>query len=197
VAIGNDCDCAALAEARFGAGCGAASVFYVTVGTGIGGGFVVNGQLHGQGRQAASEIGHLRPGLDADHPEMTVESLAAGPAIETAARKRVQVLSNETITAKRVAEAAANGDLAARAELNSACQALGWAIAQTITLLAPETVVIGGGVSLIGEELFFEPLRKSVAAYVFPPLANSYRIVPAGLGELAVVYGAIAIAADQ
>src|SRR5882724_3927234 len=87
--VGNDCDVAALAEASHGAGCKAKSVFYVTVGTGIGGGLVLDGKLHGAGRPAASEIGHLRPGLNADRPEMTVESLAAGPAIAAAAYARM------------------------------------------------------------------------------------------------------------
>jgi glucokinase len=87
--IGNDCDVASLAEARYGAGRGSASVFYVTVGTGIGGGLVLGGRLHGGGRPAAAEIGHLRPGLAADKPDMTVESLASGPAIAAAAIARI------------------------------------------------------------------------------------------------------------
>jgi glucokinase len=56
--------------------------------------------------------------------------------------------------------------------------------------------VIGGGVSLIGEELFFQPLRREVERQVFPPLAGSYEIVPAQLGELVVVHGALACAAE-
>jgi glucokinase len=237
--IGNDCDVSAIAEARHGAGRGAGSVFYVTVGTGIGGGFVVDGRLHGSGRPAASEIGHLRPGLAADRAEMTVESLASGPGIVAAASARItgqvsrpldtirgplehpnrqqvrQRLADvedaeqefiadlvsrcggdtDRLTAKLVAQAAADGNDIARHVLDHACQALGWAIAQVITLSAPEVVVIGGGISLIGEQFFFMPVRAEVARYVFPPLAGSYRIVPAGLGELAVVHGAIALAA--
>ena len=65
-----------------------------------------------------------------------------------------------------------------------------------ITLTAPECIVIGGGVSLIGEELFFAPLRDEAARYVFPPLLGSYRIIPAELGELVVLPGAIALAAE-
>ena len=74
--------------------------------------------------------------------------------------------------------------------------ALGWGIAQAITLVAPEVVVIGGGVSLIGESFFFAPVRAAVSRYVFPSQAKSYKIVPAALGELVVVHGAIALAAD-
>ena len=238
--IGNDCDVAALAEARYGAGRGAHSVLFVTVGTGIGGGLVLGGKLHGAGRPAAAEIGHLRPGLNADLPEMTVESLAAGPAIAAAAvarmtgqvsrpldtvrgplehpnrqqvRQRLADVKDteaeyvadllqraggdaERLSAKHVAQAAAEGNDIARAVLDHACQALGWAIAQTITLVAPEVVVVGGGVSLIGEPFFFGPLRAEVQRYVFPPLAGSFRIVPAALGELVVVHGAIALASS-
>jgi glucokinase len=196
--LGNDCDAAALAEGRFGAGRGAGSVFYVTVGTGIGGGLVVNGRLHGVGRPAAAEIGHLRPGFAADRPDKTVESLASGPAIAAAAMAMMTTSQDSPkLTAQIVAQMAARGDLRAGQVLANACQALGWAIGQVITLVAPEIVVIGGGVSLMSEELFFAPLRAEVARYVFPPLASSFRIVPAGLGELAVVHGALALAADK
>jgi glucokinase len=80
--------------------------------------------------------------------------------------------------------------------LDHACQALGWGIAQVVTLFEPEVVVIGGGVSLICESFFFGPVRAEAARYVFPPLAGSYKIVPAALGELTVVHGAIALAAS-
>jgi glucokinase len=237
--VGNDCDVAALAEARLGAGRGAGSVLYVTVGTGIGGGLVVGGKLFGAGRPAVAEIGHLRPGLLADRPDMTVESLAAGPGIAAAAVARMTGMARpldslrttsgphtkaemrqrlfdvqqteeeyiadlvaraggdaEQLTAKDVAQAAAEGNAIAAEVLDHACQALGWAIAQAITLAAPEVVVVGGGVSLIGEQFFFAPLRSEVARYVFPPLAGSFRLVPAGLGELAVVHGAVALASE-
>jgi glucokinase len=238
--IGNDCDVAALAEARYGAGRGAGSVFYVTIGTGVGGGFVVDGKLHGSGRPAVAEIGHLRPGLHDDRPELTVESLCSGWGIASAAQARLTgqvsrsldevrrvtnsgspsqiqsriALAKEThdeyvrdlllranddpeqLTAKMVAQAAADGNEIARDVLDHAAQVLGWAIAQTITLLAPEVIVLGGGVSLIGEQLFLGPVRQYVEKYVFPPLLNSYRIAPAALGELVVVHGALAIAAS-
>jgi glucokinase len=193
--IGNDCDVAALAEANYGAGRGAYSVFYVTVGTGIGGGLVLGGKLHGAGRPAAAEIGHLRPGLEFTDPDWTVESRASGPAIAKAAAAFME--DPENVTARVVAESYAAGNVLAGAVVLRACETLGWAVAQAITLIGPEIVVVGGGVSLIGEELFFEPLRKYVAQFVFPPLHGSYKIVPAGLGELAVVHGAIALAAGE
>ena len=80
--------------------------------------------------------------------------------------------------------------------LTHACQVLGWAIAEAITLLSPDVVVIGGGVSLIGESLLFAPLRTEVERYVFPPLLRSYEILPAQLGQEVVVHGALALAAS-
>jgi len=65
-----------------------------------------------------------------------------------------------------------------------------------VTLLAPNVVVVGGGVSQLGEELFFAPLRQHVAGYVFPPLTDFYQILPATLGQQVVVHGALALAHD-
>ena len=239
VRLGNDCDVAALAEATYGAGRGQGTVFYITVGTGIGGGLVIDGQSQGAGRLAIAEIGHLRPGPLADDPHATVESIAAGPGIEAAARALVtgqarhsliesgafasndiaiawpsgreseaadddtaDLLSRclgdvEQLTAKLIAQAAANGNRIALAALHQAHVALGWGIAQMVTLLSPHVVVIGGGVSLMGEQLFFEPLRRQVRRFVFPPLADFVRLVPAELDEEVVVHGAIALAATM
>ena len=96
-----------------------------------------------------------------------------------------------------MAEAAKAGNKAALAIFRRATQTYGWAIAQMITLLSPQVVVIGGGVPLAGEALFFAPLRKEVERYVFPPLRGTYRIAPAELGEEVVVHGALALARAQ
>ncbi len=75
-----------------------------------------------------------------------------------------------------VADAAVTGNLLAQRVMNRACQALGWGIAQVITLLAVEVVIVGGGVSLADEKVFLTPLRRHVRRYVFPPLRGSYEI---------------------
>lgn len=212
VVLGNDCDVAALAEWHLGAGRGHDSALFVTVGTGIGGGLVLNGQLHGAGRPAAAEIGHLRPGLDASDPSQTVESLAAGPAITAAARRMLAGEGRERLppecvadlldrcggnadglTAASVADAAAAGNSLAVVALDGACRALGWAIGQIVTLVAPEVVIVGGGVSFSAERVFWEPLRRYADQYIFPPLRGSFAIVPAALGESVVVHGAIVL----
>lgn len=238
--LGNDADVAGLAEARFGAGRGASPVFYVTVGTGIGGGLLVDGQIYRGHGPSPAELGHLRPGLQFDRPEETLESFAAGWGIAAAAQARLaepvahplnpirgvirptrpehvrqrlieveEVAERcaaellelcdgrpERLSARLVGQAAKAGNQIACEVLARAWQALGWGIAQMITLLSPEVVVIGGGVSLLGESLFFVPLREEVGRYVFPPLAGTYRIVPAQLGEEMVVHGALALAGD-
>lgn len=236
--VGNDCDVAALAEATWGAGAGSHIVLYVTVGTGVGGGLVIGGQLHGQGRPAAAEIGHLRPGLQAQRPEQTVESLASGwgiaaeaaarirgdlarpvhglgdpPADAAARRQQLQVSQQvqqeyaddllgrcggdlDQLTAVHVADAAGEGNQLAADSLQQAITTLGWAIAQAVTLTSAERIVVGGGVSLLGEARFFQPLRTEADRYVFPPLAGHYQIVPAQLGEQVVVHGAIALASQ-
>jgi len=211
--LGNDCDVACLAEACFGAGQDAQSVFYVTVGTGIGGGLVFDRKIHGTRRPAAAEIGHLRPGLESLRYSDTVESRSAGPGIAAATQATLKQLLAENqdsadlqdllnrcgrdlsaLTTKSIGEAAIAGNQLARAEYVSATRVLGWAISQVITIVAPEVVVVGGGVSLVGEEIFFASLRTAVKQYGFPPLANSYRLLPAALGESVVVHGALALA---
>jgi glucokinase len=209
-AISNDADAAGLAEALFGAGRGHRVVFYVTVGSGIGGALVVDGRVYTGGDGIASEIGHLRPGLAADNPHATVESVASGFGIATAGQAWLRAAAandpaavdllvrcggqSEQLSGRMIVDAASAGNTAAKGICAYALQTLGWAIAQMITLVAPQFIVIGGGVPLAGESLFFAPLRREIARYVFPPLAKSYAIAPAALGEEVVVHGALAMA---
>jgi glucokinase len=201
--LGNDSDMAGLGEARFGAGKGSRVVFYTNVGSGIGGALCVDGRVFLGGGGVASELGHLRPGPDADDPHKIVETSSSGWAIAKAARadahladelQRRHGCARDQLTAKMVAQAAESGNPSARAIFHRAMQVYGWAVAQMITLLSPQTVVIGGGVPLCGEPLFFGPLREEVDRYVFPPLRGTYRIVSAELGEEVVLYGALTLA---
>jgi len=235
--LANDSDSAGLAEARFGAGKGQRIVLYNNVGSGIGGALVIDGQLYTGSSGIATEIGHLRPGLLADRPDHTVESLASGWAIAAAAQalvsdpvthrlepftsrgrprseeavrqrliEREEVLERsagdllercqgqvDQLTTVMVAEAALAGNQLARDIFLQACQALGWALGQVATLVAPSIIVLGGGVSLVDESLFLDPLRKEFERYVFPPLRGTCQIIRAGLGEEVVVHGVLAL----
>lgn len=212
--IENDSNLAGLGEARFGAGKGKKVVVYSNIGSGIGGALAINGELYlGGGRGAVLEIGHLRPGLDAESAEQTVESMASGWGIEEQlkARLRSNTAGEEDsrdhlinlcdgdlnrLTGKIVVEAVVDGNRVAEFILNQAIRTYGWALAQTVTLLAPDVIVIGGGIAQIGEARFLAPLRLEVERYVIPPLRGCYEIIPAALGEEVVVHGAIAMAAD-
>jgi len=210
--IGNDCDVAALAEAAHGAGRDSRIVLYVTVGTGVGSGLVIDNKLYAPHRFTRTEIGHLRPGLDARLPDAIVEAHSAGPSIAENARRRANsegaeaarafmeaagAPSLDALTAQHVARAARDGHPMAVSVWDDAIRTLGWAIAQAITVTAAEVVVVGGGVSLAGDELFFRPLRERVCEYVFPLLADAHSIVPAALGEEVVVVGAVLVAAGD
>ena len=209
----NDCNVAALAEASHGAGRGYQSVFYVTVGTGVGGGLVVDGKIFGASRVAIGEIGHLRPGLDCHDPNHTVESYASGWGIVSRAKARLDELSDteptradlmhrcqndlRQLTAVEIAQAAEVGNQLASQVIGQAVETLGWAIAQVITLVAPQVVVVGGGVTSMDDALFLKPLKNSSRRYVFPPLVDCCEIVPAKLESAVVVHGALALAARE
>jgi len=198
--ICNDADVAGLAEAFHGAGRGLSPIFYITVGSGIGGGLILDGTIYrGVGRGAA-EIGHLRPVYPQGNTahDQILEYFASGWGIGQAAERWAAVgyppKVEGPITGKAVAEAAAKGDKLALALVDSAVQALAEGICSVIKLLCPKRIIIGGGVSLMGEELFFEPLRRYVAERGMKALAGLTDLVPAELGEEVVLHGALALA---
>lgn len=103
----------------------------------------------------------------------------------------------EQLDTRIIADAARAGNRLAQRAFHRACRAFGWAVAQAVTLLAPNVVVVGGGVSLVGERLWFEPLRHYVRQYVFPPLADRLQVVPAALGEQVVVHGVLSLTRER
>jgi glucokinase len=210
VALGNDADVAGLAEALFGAGRGLSPIFYITIGSGIGGGLIIDGDIYRGCGRGAAEIGHLQVTslALARAPTAKLEDIASGWAIAEEARTRAWLLEEtaswnllaqvdgkrEQITAADVGELAARQDPFALEVLKPAWESLAEAICHVIALLCPRRIVIGGGVSLMGDEVLFAPLRKLVAERVFAPFAGLYDIVPAALGEEVVVHGALALA---
>lgn len=195
-ALGNDADVAGLGEALFGAGVGCSPVFYVTVGSGIGGGLVIDREIYRASGRGAGEIGHLRfpiPGSP-EKPWAPLEEIASGWAIQSAYRARS---GESAATGQDVAQRAAGGDATALEVLAIAREALAEGLCHVIALLCPQRIVLGGGVSLIDESLWLQPIRQLVAQRVFKPFANCTTIVPAALGEEAVVHGAIGLAAKR
>jgi glucokinase len=154
----------------------------------------------------------LRPGLECGAPDETVEARASGLGIErtaalalddpaawgVAADDAVQLRRHwlddgRSITVPNLAAAAAAGQPLAQRILDRATTVLGWALAQATTLMSPECIVVGGGVSLIGPS-YLAAVERAWRTYVFPPLREACRIVPAALGEDVVLYGAILLA---
>lgn len=212
VSVHNDADVAGLAEARLGAGVGRSPILYLTIGSGIGGALILDGRIYQGAGRGAAEIGHLNvPAADgsSDFPEL--EQVASGWGIARAAKREAADLAGrgerwtvlddaagrvEAITTVMVAQAAERGDERSLKLLDQAARALAFGLRQAVALVAPRRIILGGGVSLIGERLWFEPLRRLVDAEVFAPFRGSFDIVPAALGEEVVVHGALELARD-
>lgn len=193
VVLQNDCKAAALGEYALGAGKGCRRVFYVTVGSGIGGGWVVDGRVDAGQGLGASEIGHTWVPEPKTRVPEKLENVASGWALQRRAQEAG--LPGDPPSGQSIYAAAEQGDAVARRVIRETADALGLGIANAITLLHPERVILGGGVSLMGP-LLWEPLRQAVARYVFRPFAGRYELVPAALGESVVVVGATLLAAS-
>lgn len=192
--LGNDADVAGLAEATHGAGKGLSPLFYITLGSGIGGGFIVDGEIYrGVGRGAA-EIGQVR--IETDEGIWTLEQLASGWGIEERYYKRWDLASPTRLAVPEIVHRAEAGERGAREVLAMAIASLSLACTHVIALLCPRRIVLGGGVSLMGERLF-GPLRTLVERDCFRPFAGLTDIVPAALGEEVVVHGAIRLARQR
>ncbi len=210
-ALENDANAAALAEHRFGAGRGTQHMIYVTASTGIGGGFILDGQLYSGATGAAAEIGHMT--LLPHGPRCgcgnrgCLEALASGTAIAREARERVErgiptLIADlaegdpNRISAKLVAQAASRGDVEAKEILDDAMNYLGVGMANLVDLFNPELIVIGGGLTKMGERLF-DPVRRIIRRRAFPAAAQAVRVVPAQLGDDVGVLGAATVAMLQ
>ncbi len=204
VGVINDAKAFALAEHRLGGAAGAATALLVTVGTGIGGAVIAHGQiLYGVGGMAG-EIGHLV--MQPEGPRCTcgnlgcLETLASGPAIVAEATRRVvQGFTTALLglnggdlgrlTAADVASAADGGDAEAIDVIDRAGAWLGIALAGAIALLAPEIVVIGGGVAPAGSR-YFRAAKSAASAHTGVIDIDRVAIRPAALGYDAGVIGA-------
>ncbi len=199
VRLANDANCLALSEAADGAGAGAASVFGVIVGTGCGGGLVIDGKLVEGAHGVAAEIGHI------SLPWPSAEE-APGPACwcglngcletwvsGTGFQRDHKATTGRDWKAQAVAEAAHSGDAGAAAALDRYVDRLGRALAMVVNLVDPETFVLGGGMSNVGE--LYDRLPEVVARHAFSDHWDG-RIVPAKWGDSSGVRGAARLWSD-
>lgn len=203
VTIMNDVNTAALGEWWFGAGRGADSMVMLTLGTGIGGGIIVNGDIVLGHTEAAGEVGHQT--IIPDGPRCgcgnhgCIEALAARDAIVGRALLKLQqgrrsILPKlvegdlKRLDPKVIEDAARMGDEVAREVYEETGYYLGIAVANLASVLDPEVIVIGGAIAKAGD-LIFEPVRRTVAARCQMTEFDPQRIVPAELGELSGVVG--------
>lgn len=203
VFLDNDANVAAIGEYMFGAGRGAKDVVFFTVSTGVGGGAVLNGKIYRGHTSNALEIGHMTVAPDGPRCNCgnigCVEATSSGTAIakrgqealnskvETSLRKYDKVTSYEVFV-----EAAA-GDPICKDIIDNALNYLGIAIANAVSIFDPEVIIVGGGVSKAGD-IVFDTIRKVVNKRCFKSMAESVKIVPAGLGTDAGVIGAVSLA---
>ncbi|RXT05208.1 ROK family glucokinase [Ammoniphilus sp. CFH 90114] len=202
--VDNDANTAALGEMWQGAGVGARHLICITVGTGIGGGLILNGDIYHGAIGLAGEIGHVT--VRADEGQRCncgkmgcLETETSATAMTYYGRKiaeagesppLAEVLKNTgAITAKDVIDVARQGDQAAQKILDQVGYYLGLSLAQLSNVLNPEKIVIGGGVSKAGD-FFMEPIRKNFKKYALSKVSETAEIVPAKLGNRAGWLGA-------
>ena len=202
--VRHDVDMAALAETRLGAARGREHVLCITVGTGIGVSFILNGQLYCGARSGAGNLGHMILSGAATPEDCTergfLEQRASGAAIGSAGAQAVREGEEtalrelceghaETVDARMVFEAAGFGDAVCGAIVTDAVHWLGIGIANLVNLLDPEIVIVGGGVPQAGD-LFLSPLTDTVRDHVCRFLREGVNLAPAELGEAAGLIGA-------
>ncbi|WP_443067691.1 ROK family protein [Streptomyces sp. NBC_01351] len=184
------------AEHWLGAARGHANALCMVVSTGVGGGLILNNQLHPGPTGNAGHIGHISVAFDGEPCACgghgCVESIASGTAIARWALAQGWTPADDA-TAAGVAAAAQAGDPVALAAFDRAGRALAAAIAATATLVETDIAVIGGGVAASGDTLF-EPIRRHLASYATLSFVRDLQVVPATLGTHAGLIGAAAAA---
>ena len=205
--LDNDANCATFGEWWQGAARGGRNVVGLTIGTGIGGGLILDGALYHGSSDMAGEIGHTTIDLNGRHCKCgnygCLEAYASGPAIATRAREvlvreegesAIPAMVNgrlDDITAQIVYDAATNGDEIANEIVRDTARYLGAGVANLLNIFNPDIVVVAGGVTAAGDALFV-PLRAEVRRRAFSPAVRAVRIVPGELPGTAGVVGAVA-----
>ena len=202
-ALMNDANACALAEWQFGAGRGTRHMVFLTAGTGLGGGVIIDGKLYEGATGDAGEAGHVR--LHADGPigfgkAGSFEGFCSGGGMARLAEMRLRENATrpawaqaEAVSARSVAMAAAAGDPLARAVMNESGQRLGEGLAILVDILNPERIVIGG-IFPRCEPLLRPAMEAALAREALEIPRQACQIVPAALGESIGSHGAICVA---
>ncbi|MCC6773194.1 MAG: ROK family protein [Gemmatimonadaceae bacterium] len=206
VKLDNDANCATLGEWWLGAAKGGRNVVGMTIGTGIGGGLILDGRLYHGSSDIAGEIGHTTIDVTGRRCKCgnygCLEAYASGPSIAERAREAMHGEHDsimytlvdgemERLTAAIVYDAAKKGDGTALEVVRETARFLGAGIANLLNIFNPDVVVIAGGVTQAGETLF-DPLRREVRKRAFAAAVAACRIVPGSLPGNAGVVGAVA-----
>jgi len=199
VFVDNDANAGALGEAKHGAGVGFNPVFYVTLGSGVGGGLVVEGKVYHGATPGEGGSGHGR----LERSGTTVEARCSGWAVDAMIR---QLRTKEPTAAlarrngdtpggeaKQLAAALEQGDATARQVLNQTAEDLAFGLSHVVHLFHPEIIVLGGGLSGVGEPLR-ATVEKALRNFVMEAFAPGPRVALAELGEDAVPVGAVELA---
>lgn len=207
--VENDANATALAEHRFGAGRGTRNMVFVTWGTGIGGGLILQGRLYRGTNDLAGEIGHTTVLLDGPlcgcGKHGCLEALASGPSIARCARELAndsqdsrlwQRTTPEEVTAQHVVEAALEGDTFARFVLAEAATYMGIGIANLAQIVNPQRVVLGT-IAVKAGDLVLEPLRMALAVHAWDRVRAVLEVVPAELGDRAQDLAALCLWLDD
>lgn len=203
VLVNNDANCAALAEVKAGAAKGRENIVLVTLGTGIGSGIVLDGRIYSGLKGNGAEMGHMMLQLDGEPcfcgRSGCWESYASATALihqaETAAKQHPESLLNslEKIDGKSVFDAADQGDETAQAVIDRYCLYLAVGISGIVNVLAPEMILVGGGISRQGDRIL-APVREYVAKNCFDKRPEALPIIaPAQMGNEAGIVGAAAL----
>lgn len=202
--VRNDADACALAEWQFGAGKGTKNMIFLTFGTGMGAGLILDGKLYSGTSGTAGEVGHIR--LDADGPVAygkagSFEGFCSGAGIAAMGKKMLSIYNGTTsipydnVTAKTIADAAATGDKLANAIYRRCGEKLGLALSILIDILNPERIVIGSIFQRSGH-LLIDSMNEVIKKEALAIPAGCCQIVPAMLGDDIGDYAAIGVAKE-
>ncbi len=205
----NDAAAACYGEYRFGAGRGLRHILYVTLGTGIGGGIIIDGRLYGGASGAAGEVGHLI--IDDEGPACScgsrgcLEALSSGPAIAREGAAAVgagrspllaELAGEEQPTAELVHKAALEGDPASREIIERAGYYLGLGLTGLLNCFNPQALILGGGLINLGD-LYLGPAVRTARERAFDQIVADVTITTAELGEPAGALGAAALVMEN